>query len=172
MTEKPKRPPWHWLIAPISSSGPGASFFRRTLHLLDRPLMRLTGGRVSSVVGYPSLLLTTTGAKSGKARTVPLLYVELDPGGSPSGDDRLGIIGSRFGSDHHPGWYHNLRADLRAVVQVKGRRRAYTAREADEDERAEIWAKAVRMYPGYDKYKSRAGRRIPVLVLEPVGESA
>jgi deazaflavin-dependent oxidoreductase (nitroreductase family) len=157
--DKPKRPPWHWLISPIGSSGPGAAFFRRTLHLLDRPLMRLTGGRVSSVVGYPSLLLTTTGAKSGQPRTVPLLYVELD--------DRIGIIGSRFGSAKHPGWYHNLRADPRAEVQIKGQRRACTAREADEDERAEIWARAVKMYPGYDRYKARAGRRIPVFVLEP-----
>ncbi|MEX0801442.1 MAG: nitroreductase family deazaflavin-dependent oxidoreductase [Dehalococcoidia bacterium] len=161
-TEKPKRPPWHWLISPIASSGPGASFFRRTLHLLDRPLMRLTGGRVSSVTGYPSLLLTTTGARSGEPRTVPLLYVGLG--------DRLGIIGSRFGSTKHPGWYHNLRADPRATVEIQGKRGEYTARPADDDERAEIWSRGVKMYPGYDKYKSRAGRKIPVMVLEPAPE--
>jgi deazaflavin-dependent oxidoreductase (nitroreductase family) len=159
MTDKPRRPPWHWLLAPIASSGLGARVFRPTLHLLDRPLMRLTGGRVSSVFGYPSLLLTTTGAKSGQPRTVPLLYVELG--------DRLGIIGSRFGSYKHPGWYHNLRAHPAAIVEIRGERRRYSAREADEDERAEIWARAVAMYPGYDKYKARAGRTIPVIVLEP-----
>jgi deazaflavin-dependent oxidoreductase (nitroreductase family) len=162
MTDKWQRPPWHWLIAPIASSGPGASFFRRTLHLLDRPLMKVTGGRLSSVVGYPSLLLTTTGARSGQPRTVPLLYVDLG--------ERLGIIGSRFGSTKHPGWYHNLRADPRATVEIKGERREYRAREADEDERSEIWSRGVNMYPGYDKYKSRAGRRIPVMVLVPVSD--
>ena len=162
MTDKPQRPPWHRLLSPIASSGLGAKVFRPTLHLLDRPLMRLTGGRVSSVVGYPSLLLTTTGAKSGRPRTVPLLYVDIG--------DRLGIIGSRFGSEKHPGWYHNLRADPTATVEIKGKRRRYTTREADEDERADIWRRAVAMYPGYDKYKARAGRRIPVIVLEPAPE--
>lgn len=157
--EKPHRPWWHWMITPIASSGPGASVFRRTMHLIDRPLMRLTGGRVSFVAGYPSLLLTTTGARSGRPRTVPLLYVERG--------DALAIIGSRFGSDHHPGWYHNLRANPEATVEIKGERRAYTAREATDEERAEVWPRAVKMYPGYDKYASRAGRKIPVIILTP-----
>ena len=157
---KPRRPPWHWLIAPIASWPPVAALSRRTLHLLDRPLMRLTGGRVSSVSGYPSLLLTTTGAKSGLPRTVPLLYVETGEG--------IAIIGSRFGSRRHPGWYHNLRADPRAVVEIRGESGKYTAREATEDERAEVWRRAVEMYPGYEKYRSRAGRAIPVIVLTPL----
>lgn len=158
-TERPQRPPWHWFIVPIASSRPGASVLRRTMHLLDRPLMRLTKGRVSTVIGYPSLLLTTKGAKTGKPRTVPLLYVRWGDG--------LAVIGSRFGSDRHPGWYHNLRADPHATVEIDGQRRAYVARDADDDERAEIWARAVRMYPGYDKYRTRAGRKIPVVVLAP-----
>jgi len=157
---RPRRPPWHWLIAPIASWPPVAALFRRTLHLLDKPLMRLTGGRVSSVSGYPSLLLTTTGAKSGLPRTVPLLYVEIGEG--------IAIIGSRFGSTRHPGWYHNLRADPRAVVEIRGERHRYAAREATEDERADVWPRAVEMYPGYEKYKSRAGRTIPVIVLTPL----
>ena len=157
---KPRRPPWHWLIAPIASLPPVAALFRRTLHLLDRPLMRLTGGRVSSVSGYPSLLLTTTGAKSGLPRTVPLLYVETG--------ESIAIIGSRFGSTRHPGWYHNLRARPEAEVEIGGERHRYAAREADDDERAEVWRRAVEMYPGYDKYRSRAGRTIPVIVLTPL----
>jgi len=157
---KPRRPPWHWLIAPIASWPPVAALSRRTLHIMDRPLMRLTGGRVSSVSGYPSLLLTTTGAKSGLPRTVPLLYVEAGEG--------IAIIGSRFGSTRHPGWYHNLRARPEAEVEIGGERRRYAAREADDDERAEIWRRAVEMYPGYEKYRSRAGRTIPVIILTPL----
>ena len=73
------------------------------MHLVDRPLLRLTRGRLSFASGYPVLLLTTTGAKSGRSRTIPLLYVEWGDG--------IAIIGTRFGSTRHPGWYHNLRAD-------------------------------------------------------------
>lgn len=152
------------LLIPIVTSKLGASFFRKTMHRIDRPLLRLTRGRFSFASSYPVLLLTTTGAKSGKSRTVPLLYVERD--GS------LGIIGTRFGSRHHPGWYHNLRARPEATVEIKGERRSYTAREAEGDERSEIWRQAADMYPGYDIYGSRAGRKIPLLVLEPASPAS
>ena len=155
-----------WMIrflAKVVSSSLGASFFRKTMHRIDRPLLRLTKGRVSFASAYPVLLLTSTGAKSGKPRTVPLLYLEVDDG--------LAIIGTRFGSTSHPGWYHNLRARPEATVEIKGKRRAYTAREAEGDEKSEIWARAVRMYSGYERYVARAGRKIPVFVLTPVPES-
>ena len=155
-----------WLVrflARVVSSALGASFFRKTMHRIDRPLLRLTKGRVSFASAYPVLLLTSTGAKSGKPRTVPLLYLEVDDG--------LAIIGTRFGSTSHPGWYHNLRARPEATVEIKGKRRAYTAREAEGDEKSAIWARAVRMYSGYERYVARAGRKIPVFVLTPVPES-
>ena len=149
------------LVVSVVSSRPGASFFRRTMHLVDRPLLRLTRGRLSFASGYPVLLLTTTGAKSGRSRTIPLLYVEWGDG--------IAIIGTRFGSTRHPGWYHNLRARPEATVQIKGERHTYTAREAEGDERAEIWARAVRMSSGYGP---RAGRQIPVMVLTPASRGA
>ncbi len=160
MKQEERRRSWlDRLVVSVVSSRPGASFFRRTMHLVDRPLLRLTRGRLSFASGYPVLLLTTTGAKSGKPRTIPLLYVEWGDG--------IAIIGTRFGSTRHPGWYHNLRADPEATVEIKGERRTYTAREAEGDERAEIWARAVRMYSGYEKYGPRAARKIPVMVLSP-----
>ncbi len=162
--EEPRRSWLDRLIVSIVTSRPGASFFRRTMHRIDRPLLRLTRGRLSFASGYPVLLLTTTGAKSGKPRTVPLLYVESGNG--------IAIIGTRFGSSRHPGWYHNLRARPEATVEIKGERRAYTAREAEGDEREEIWARAVKMYEGYKTYGSRAGRKIPVMVLTPASEGA
>jgi len=129
------------------------------MHRIDRPLLRLTGGRLSFAYGYPVLLLTTTGAKSGKRRTVPLLYIRR-------GAD-LAIIGTRFGSTHHPGWYYNLREDSDATVEIRGEKTRYTAREATEEERADAWARAVRMYSGYARYEPRAQRRIPVMILTP-----
>jgi deazaflavin-dependent oxidoreductase (nitroreductase family) len=160
--EESRRSWWDRLAVTIVTSRVGASFFRKTLHRIDRPLLRLTRGRVSFASGYPVLLLTSTGARSGKARTVPLLYVER-------GDD-LAIIGTRFGSTRHPGWYHNLRADPKAIVEIKGERRSCTAREADADERAELWTQAVKMYSGYETYAPRANRKIPVMVLTPASE--
>ncbi len=165
MKQEERRRSWlDRLVVSVVSSRPGASIFRRTMHLVDRPLLRLTRGRLSFASGYPVLLLTTTGAKSGRSRTIPLLYVEWDDG--------IAIIGTRFGSTRHPGWYHNLRALPEATVEIKGERRTCTAREAEGDERAEIWKRAVSMYSGYEKYGPRAGRKIAVMVLTPSSESA
>ena len=154
-----KGPIWRKPIDMFASSRLGSAIFRPTLHLLDRPLMRLTGGRVAMTFGLPTLLLTTTGAKSGKARSVPLLYI-------PHGDD-IAIIGTKFGSTSHPGWYYNLTAKPEATVLLNGETFACTARAATADERVEIWGTAVPIYPGYNKYLSRVGgREVPIFVLE------
>ncbi len=160
--EEAPRPWWNRLLIPLVTSRLGAPIFRRTMHLIDRPLLRLTRGRFSFASGYPVLLLTTTGARSGKQRTIPLLYVEWESG--------VAVVGTRFGSTRHPGWYHNLRKNAEATVEIKGERRAYVAREAEGDERAEIWARASRMYEGYKVYGARAGRKIPVMILSPSKE--
>ncbi|MCH8009505.1 MAG: nitroreductase family deazaflavin-dependent oxidoreductase [Chloroflexi bacterium] len=98
-------------------------------------------------------------AKSGKERTVPLLYVDWEAG--------FGVIGTRFGSQQHPSWYHNLSKNPEAVVEIKGKRYECTAREIDGDERVEIWKAASQMYEGYDANAPRAKRKIPVLILMP-----
>jgi deazaflavin-dependent oxidoreductase (nitroreductase family) len=82
---------------------------------------------------------------------VPLLYVQ-------HGDDVV-VIGTRFGSTKHPGWYYNLRKQPRASVRVRGERYDVIARAATAEEREQIWPQAVRMYPGYDKYLDRVGSR-------------
>ena len=158
--EERQQAPWYArVLVPIVTSRIGASFFRKWMHRVDVPLLRLTAGRVSFASSYPVLLLTTTGAKSGKLRTVPLLYVDWEGG--------FGVIGTRFGSQQHPGWYHNLRRKPEAVVEIKGKRYECTARETDGDERVEIWKAASQMYEGYDVYAPRAKRKVPVLVLTP-----
>ena len=170
--EEAPRPWWNRLLIPLVTSRLGAPMFRRTMHLIDRPLLRLTRGRFSFASSYPVLLLTTTGARSGKQRTIPLLYVEWESG--------VAVVGTRFGSTRHPGWYHNLRARPEATMAIKGKTTRCIARMADDDERQEIWAQAAATYPGYDAdksranrkvpivaYKSRANRKIPIVVLTP-----
>lgn len=122
---------------------------------------RATGGRIGHrLPGLPQmLLLDHVGAKSGTRRTIPLLYVE-------DGADVV-IVASKGGHPKHPAWYHNLRANPDTTVQIGGERRAVHARVADPQERARLWPKAVAMYDNYRSYQQRAGREIPLFVLEP-----
>jgi deazaflavin-dependent oxidoreductase (nitroreductase family) len=148
----------------LAASRPGAWFYLNVLTPVDRLLIRLSGGRLSSAIGtsfHPHIvLLRTVGARTGRPRDVPLLAL-LD-------ELRVILIASRGGHPEHPGWYHNLREQSRAFVTVQGRTRAYRAREAEGAERAELWQRAVGFYPGYAAYQSRVSRRVPVMVLDPV----
>jgi deazaflavin-dependent oxidoreductase (nitroreductase family) len=147
----------------FAASGPGSWLFARILHHIDRPVHRLTRGRytfASLVAGIPVVMLTTTGAKSGQPRTVPVLGIPVE--------GTVAIIASNFGQDRHPAWYHNLRAHPDAEAVVDGTRRRVRAVEADDERRAQIWQQGLRVYPGFDQYERRAvHRRITVFVLEP-----
>ena len=148
----------------FAASGPGAWLFARVLHRIDRPVHRLTRGRyifASLLSGIPVVMLTTTGAKSGQPRTVPVLGIPAQGG--------VAIIASNFGQYRHPAWYYNLRAHPDAQVVVDGVHRRVRAVEADGERRAEIWQEGLRVYPGFGQYERRAShRRISVFVLEPV----
>ncbi len=157
---------WRRLVMPIAWSRSGVWLFARTLHHLDRPLLRWSQGRfslTSFLTGIPIVSLTTTGAKSGQPRTVPLIALE--------DGERLVIIASNFGQAHYPAWYHNLRAHPQAVVTRRDRTRTYVAHSAEGEERDAYWEAAVKLYPGYRVYKERAaGRTIPVIVLTPTAQ--
>ena len=156
-----RRPPLAGVVELLVTRKPVAWFLSKTLHLIDTPLLRLTRGRISIGWGYPVLLLTTTGAKTGRKRTVTLLYIDR-------GDDEVAVIGSHFGRPDHPAWYHNLNADPACTVVIGRRNWPATSRLADSDERAEIWAQALHLYAGYDKYLEwTEGRVPPVLILTP-----
>ncbi len=148
----------------FAASGPGSWLFARVLHHVDRPVHRLTRGRhtlASLVSGIPVVMLTTTGAKSGRPRTVPVLGIPADGG--------LAIIASNFGQHRHPAWYHNLRAHPEAEVVVDGSHRRVRAVEADAERRSAIWQSGLRVYPGFAQYERRAShRRISVFLLEAV----
>jgi deazaflavin-dependent oxidoreductase (nitroreductase family) len=151
------------LVWKVSSSRPGAWLFAKTLHHVDRVLLRISGGRAcvpGVLAGLPVVTLATTGARTGNRREVPLV-------GVPAGE-QLAVIGTRFGQPHTPGWYYNLRAEPRAEVAYRGRTVPVVAREAEGDERAAVWARGCEIYAGYQAYARRIDHReIRVMVLEP-----
>ncbi len=116
----------------------------------------LLGGRIQG----PVLLLTTVGRKTGRSRTIPLLYV--------NNRSDWAVIASYGGDPRHPQWWLNLKANPNAVVQIKSAKIAVRAREASGEERDRLWLECVSMYPGYMGYEQRTDRRFPIAVLEPI----
>jgi deazaflavin-dependent oxidoreductase (nitroreductase family) len=122
---------------------------------------RLSGGLIGHHVpgAPPMLLLDHVGAKSGKERTSPLVYMR-------DGDD-LVIVASKGGNPRNPAWFHNLRANPDTTVQVGREKRPVHARVASAEERKRLWPKVVDHYSGYAGYQERTDREIPLVVLEP-----
>jgi deazaflavin-dependent oxidoreductase (nitroreductase family) len=151
----------------IAASPPGAYFFARTLHHFDRVFLRLSAGRVtmaSLVSGLPVVVVTTTGAKSGLPRSVPLLCIrdERDPA-------TFALIATNWGQQHYPAWYFNLKANPHASCSIAGKTEQYLAHEAADEEYARFWQYAVDAYIGYPLYKQRIhGRSIPIMVMSPL----
>jgi F420H(2)-dependent quinone reductase len=129
------------------------------LHLrLYRATFGLIGG---SAGGFPTLLLTTTGRKTGQPRTVPLPYFPHPEG--------YAIVASFAGGPKNPAWYDNLVACPDVTVQVRWRRFRASAKPAGPQERAAIWPKIVAAAPNYGDYQAVAPREIPVVILRRLG---
>jgi deazaflavin-dependent oxidoreductase (nitroreductase family) len=132
----------------------------KRLSRLHTVLFRLTRGRIGRrLVNNDMLLLTTTGRRSGKRHTVPLLYL--------TDGDRHIVIASWGGRDDPPDWYLNLVAEPVSTINVNGVRSDVVARTADTAERKAWWPRAEAAYSGYREYQSRTDREIPVVFLEP-----
>ncbi len=110
--------------------------------------------------GAPTLILTTLGRRSGKARRLALIYGE-DNG-------RYIIVASKGGSDTHPEWYLNLRENPDVMVQVRDDRFRAKARTATPDEHKALWPRMEEIWPDYDKYQQKTNREIPLVILERV----
>jgi deazaflavin-dependent oxidoreductase (nitroreductase family) len=155
--------PIHRFVRWTAATRPVAWFYARTLHHIDRLVFRLSGRRTTFaaiVSGLPVVMLTTTGARSGRQSTLPVL-------GLPD-DDKVIVIASNYGQRHNPAWYYNLRANPDASVVVGGVDRPVLAHEATGEERDRLWRKGLAIYPGWSSYRERASHRsIPVVVLEP-----
>lgn len=134
----------------------------KVLTRLDRVLHRVTGGRVvASDLLFHTLMLTTTGRRSGQPRTTPLARLDLD--GTPV------VIASNFGRESHPAWSLNLLADPDATIEEDGRARPVVARQLSTDEQERVWPQAIAIWPGYQTYRqTTAGvRDIRMFALEP-----
>lgn len=126
---------------------------------IDRRLHRFTGGRMSLLgfAGLPALRLTTVGRRSGLARTVSLLYF-------PRGEEFV-LIGSNWGRTRDPDWAHNLRAQPKAVIEVRRREIPVLATEVTGDRYAPLWRQVLDFWPGYAMEHAEAGRELPMFVL-------
>jgi deazaflavin-dependent oxidoreductase (nitroreductase family) len=113
--------------------------------------------------GVPTLLLTTTGRRSGAPRTTPLIY-------GRDGDEYL-VVASMGGAPQHPNWYHNLLVEPSAHIQVLAEHLSVAARTAGEDEKPRLWKIMTDLWPNYDVYQTRTDRVIPVVVLTPSSRS-
>jgi deazaflavin-dependent oxidoreductase (nitroreductase family) len=110
--------------------------------------------------GTQTLILTTTGRRSGEPRTHALIY-------GRHGADYL-VVASKGGAPQHPAWYLNLEANPDVEIQVKGDKLRARARTARPDQKAELWPIMTKEWPAYDGYQTKTDREIPVVVLEPV----
>jgi deazaflavin-dependent oxidoreductase (nitroreductase family) len=145
----------------LAATPPGSWLLARTLHPVDRVVFRVSRGRTTFaavLTGLPVVMLTTTGARSGRVTTVPLLGFEEG--------DAVILVASNYGQAGHPAWYHNLRAHPRARIAVRGRSRDVVAEQVESPERERYLAVATESYPGYPRYEERAApRRIAVFRL-------
>ena len=122
-------------------------------------LYRWSGGRIGgSIMGFPVLLLTTKGRKSGLTRTKALMYLAR-------GEDLI-VVASALGQPTHPAWWLNLEAEPQAVVEIGSKQFDVRAREAEGEEREELWRAFIDKSAAYDAYQAETSRRIPVVVLE------
>ena len=128
-----------------------------TLHLF---LYRLTGGWICERIGLRGgrvLLLTTTGRKTGKPRTIPLLSI--------TDADDLVIIASNGGQERHPAWWLNLKANPEAKVQIGRKTIRVRSELADSVKRSQLWSRFTAVNPGYIDYQKRTLREIPIVIL-------
>jgi deazaflavin-dependent oxidoreductase (nitroreductase family) len=138
----------------------GGKLFISVFPAIDRRLLPVTRGRLSTGLGQPVVLLHVRGAKSGVERTVPLLATKQG--------DLIVLIASKAGARRHPAWFHNVKANPDVEVTVGGDRLPMHATIAEGEERERLWAMAVDHYSGYARYQERAGgRTIPVVALRP-----
>lgn len=110
--------------------------------------------------GTVTLLLTTTGRRTGKERTTPLIY--------QTDGDRYIVVASKGGADDHPLWYKNLQANPEVKAQVKGDKFRARARTATPEDKPALWRKMTAAWPAYDEYQEKTSRDIPVVILERI----
>lgn len=149
----------------VGPTRPFIAVYRRLGARVDPWINRATNGKYASrVAGFPALTLVTTGVKTGRRREATLFYVR--------DDDDFVIVGTNFGTEHHPGWTYNLRADSQATVEVAGEVIAVVAEPVEGDEFERLWPQFTAVYPGYDIYRARLDRDARMFALRPTAPAA
>jgi deazaflavin-dependent oxidoreductase (nitroreductase family) len=150
-------------VRPIKRSQvPVVRFLMRWATRLQVAVFRASKGRLMNtfVGGYPICVVTTWGAKSGKARRIALIHL-------PHGDNKL-LVASQGGMDSNPAWYYNIVAHPVIRILVDGEERSYRAYGVSDDEKAALWPHLLSLYPDFDQYQARTDRNIPLFRCEPV----
>lgn len=134
---------------------------RHGAHRIDRQLLRLSNGRISTAMVTPELLLTTTGARSGEPRVTPLTYF--------TDNGRVIVVASNYGGRRHPAWYHNVRANPQVTLAAGGYEGAFVGEEVMGAERDRLWRIAKEWIPSYADYEQMTGgRTIPILAFSEI----
>ena len=153
------------VIAPVTRTRLFRALGPVLLPPIERLLARVSGGRVQlSGLLVPSLVLHTTGAKSGEARDTYLMY-------TPDGSGRAIVAGTTFAQERHPGWTYNLMAHPDAAITVRGRRMPVRASRIADDELDAAWARIEAQWPGYRGYERDSGRVVRLFRLQPVADT-
>jgi deazaflavin-dependent oxidoreductase (nitroreductase family) len=156
----------HRLVQKLASTAAGSWLLARVLPGVDRLGLKLSRGQItltSILAGVPVMWVTTTGARSGKPRTRPLLPIP-----DPEHPGRYALIASNFGQRRFPAWYYNLKKHPQATGVLNAQTMTLRAHEAAGEEYERFWRYATDTYFGYALYARRAGRRVPIIVLERV----
>ncbi len=141
-------------------------FTFKAANWLNRTAIRLSGGRVGWIhKGTPIIEVTMTGRRSGQPRTTLLSAVA-------ERDGALAVVGSRGGSDHHPAWFLNMRANPAVTVRNRSGTRQMTARLTEGDERAALWDHIASQGNHYVDFQRKTDREFPIVMLEPAGDAA
>jgi deazaflavin-dependent oxidoreductase (nitroreductase family) len=153
------------VLKPVARRLASAPWFARigprVVPPLDRALHRLSGGRLLlPQIVLPSMVLTTTGSRTGLPRQTPLICL-------PEDDGSFVIVGSNFGREGHPAWTWNLLRQPKAEVSYQGRTIPVTAELLEGADRTEVWPRLIRVWSVYDTYVERAGRKLRVFRLTP-----
>ena len=154
-------------VMALSRSKAAVPLVHNVIVPIDRRVFKLTKGRMSLMHlgtslnrnALHDLLLTTTGKRSGKQRSTPVLFLDHDDG--------YVIVGSRYGTDSHPHWTANLLAKPEATVLVRGREEKVRARKLTQSELDELWPRLLELYPNWRDYRERTDREFRAFHLTP-----
>ncbi len=151
----------------VAATKAGGWTFQRTLYRVDRPLHRWSDGRLTVpglLTGLPVIMLTTTGAKTGEARTMPVAGIPLD--------DDLVILGTNYAQARTPGWVFNLEKDPRASVEWRSTAVAVDAHRVPTSEMDRVWQASAVVYAGFPHYRERIAdsRDVRAFVLRPAAD--